>query len=274
MVRTKTCAALLLSAALLLLTACGLPSLQPAPTAEVVVEESEAEELAVITTPEPTPEPIPTPEPTPEGPAVPTDLPKVDVSSWEFMLANSYNSVGFEYVMPIYGGIEGQGLDSRVVDAAIAMLQAARSEGIELYYSVAYRNMDYLTTKYEEALFAYGNAADAAAHVLAPGCNEHQLGLAVDITAYNGFSCNFYDYEEPDLETTPAYAWMMEHCAEYGFIYRYPEGKEAWYGTPCQHCHFRYVGAEAAAYIMEHDLCLEEFLYYEDPGSLYVPGLN
>ena len=67
---------------------------------------------------------------------------------------------------------------------------------------------------------------------------------------------------------------MVEHCAEYGFILRYPEGKEAWYGTPCNHAHFRYVGKEAAAYIMEHDLCLEEFLYLEDPSCLFVPGLN
>ena len=191
-----------------------------------------------------------------------------------FMLANSYNSVSFEYEMPLYAGIEAQGIDSRVFEAASNMLQAAREEGVPLYFSVAYRNMDYITTMYQKAIVAYGDAAHAADHVLPPGCNEHQTGLAVDITANPGFQANYYEYEEPELEDSPAYAWMMEHCAEYGFIYRYPEGKEAWYGTPCEHCHFRYVGVEAATYIMEHDLCLEEFLYFEDPSVLYVPGVS
>lgn len=266
--RKKLClAALLLLAALCMLAA--------AP--EAAPEES-GEELAVVVTeepaPEPTPAPTPSPEPAREGLTPPADLPDVDVHSWEFMLANSYNSVSFEYVVPVYGGIEAQGIDSRVFEAASSMLQAAREEGVQLYFSVAYRNMEYVTTMYQKAIVAYGDAAHAAEHVLGPGCNEHQTGLAVDITANQGFQANYYPYEEPELEDSPAYAWMMEHCAEYGFIYRYPEGKEAWYGTPCEHCHFRYVGVEAATYIMEHDLCLEEFLYYEDPSVLYVPGVS
>ena len=54
--------------------------------------------------------------------------------------------------------------------------------------------------------------------------------------------------------------WMEEHCAEYGFIVRYPEGKEQYYTLACHPGHFRYVGKEAAAYIMENGLCLEEFI--------------
>ena len=53
---------------------------------------------------------------------------------------------------------------------------------------------------------------------------------------------------------------MVEHCAEYGFIVRYPNGKSDVTGIIYEPWHFRYVGVEAATYIMENDLTLEEFL--------------
>ncbi len=62
-----------------------------------------------------------------------------------------------------------------------------------------------------------------------------------------------------DVEELPVLLWLQEHCAEYGFIYRYPKEKQeitGWY----EPWHFRYVGKDAATYIMENDLCLEEFI--------------
>lgn len=53
---------------------------------------------------------------------------------------------------------------------------------------------------------------------------------------------------------------MKEHCAEYGFILRYPLGKEYITGIQYEPWHFRYVGKEAAANIMERGITLEEFL--------------
>jgi hypothetical protein len=62
------------------------------------------------------------------------------------------------------------------------------------------------------------------------------------------------------------YQWMEVHCQDYGFIVRFPEGKEDITGIIYEPWHFRYVGVEAATYIMEHDLTLEEFvaLYRDD----------
>ena len=96
----------------------------------------------------------------------------------------------------------------------------------------------------------------------------------IDVTDNQYDNCNYYPYDDSSVYSSPVYDWMLAHCAEYGYILRYPEGKENWYGVGCNHFHFRYVGVEVATYIMEHDLCLEEFLYLEDPHSLYVPGLN
>ena len=215
-------------------------------------------------------------EPTGEGFTVPelTDLPEVDLSEPQFMLANSYNSIGYEYVLPQYGSFEGQGIDPMIMETTAAMVSAARAEGIPIYVSAAYRNTDYCLNHYTALCGQYG-AVEACEHLLPPGCNEHQTGLAIDVTERPELSANYnVEFDDSSVYGTPTYDWMLAHCAEYGFILRYPEGKEAWYGTPCHRFHFRYVGVEAATYIMEHDLCLEEFLYLEDPHSLFVPGLN
>lgn len=213
--------------------------------------------------------------PTGEGFVIPElhDLPKVDLSEPQFLLANAYNSIGFEYVLPEYGDLGGQGIDPVAREDARAMLEAARADGIRIYYGVIYRNWEYHTSHYENAVQRY-TAEEAWRHYLPPGCNEHQTGLAIDVTdnpAYNG---SYNPYDDSSVYDSPLYDWMMEHCTEYGFIYRYPAGKEAWYGAGCDHFHFRYVGREVAAYIKEHDLCLEEFLYLVDPHSLFVPGLT
>ena len=59
---------------------------------------------------------------------------------------------------------------------------------------------------------------------------------------------------------TPIAGWLERHAADYGFILRYPEGKEDITGVPYAPYHYRYVGVEAAKYIMEKEICLEEFL--------------
>ncbi|MDE5563752.1 MAG: hypothetical protein K2I93_01235, partial [Oscillospiraceae bacterium] len=79
--------------------------------------------------------------------------------------------------------------------------------------------------------------------------------LTVGIYPESG-SSNFYSAEGE-------YAWLAEHAAEYGFVQRYPEGKESYFGdniTSRTGATFRYVGVAAATYMTENDLCLEEFL--------------
>ena len=214
-------------------------------------------------------------EPTGEGFEIPVldDLPQVDLSEPIYMLANAYNSVGLEYALPEYGAFNGQALDPIAIPETTAMLDAARADGVRIYVGVGYRNWDYNSTYYEAAVVQYGTP-DAWRHFLPPGCNEHQTGFAIDVTDNQYDNCNYYPYDDSSVYSSPVYDWMLAHCAEYGYILRYPEGKENWYGVGCDHFHFRYVGVEVATYIMEHDLCLEEFLYLEDPHSLYVPGLN
>ena len=92
-----------------------------------------------------------------------------------------------------------------------------------------------------------------------PGSSEHQLGLAVDIydrhyqkLVYENMNHDFYD-------------WLDEHCAEYGFIKRYPTRKVLLTGWD-EPWHYRYVGKEAAQFIMENGICFEEFYAHYNPN--------
>jgi len=67
---------------------------------------------------------------------------------------------------------------------------------------------------------------------------------------------------EQSFSNTPAYTWLMEHCADYGFILRFPEGKEDITGVIYEPWHYRYVGIEAATFIYENDLTFEEYYAY------------
>ncbi len=200
----------------------------------------------------------------------PADLPDVDITGWEFLLANSYNSIG--RYRPEYGGIEGQGLDPRVVEAAQALMADARAEGYSIYMANAYRNLEWLTTMFSATLEAHpGDIRGAVRDFLPPGANEHQTGLAIDFTDQRANAARYDRFTDPEIFESDLYAWLLEHAADYGFVLRYPEGKEGFYGVACPHAHFRYVGVEAAQYMKEHDLCLEEFIMLYNEDMVYIP---
>lgn len=85
------------------------------------------------------------------------------------------------------------------------------------------------------------------------GCSEHETGLALDLSDEEHFSLT------EDLETNPTVKWFMENCSKYGFILRYPKDKVDVTGIDYEPWHFRYVGQEAAEFMNEHNLTLEEF---------------
>ena len=96
--------------------------------------------------------------------------------------------------------------------------------------------------------------AEADTEVAAVGHSEHQLGLAVDIIDTDSWNLNSF---QADL---PAQKWLLEHCWEYGFILRYPEGKTDVTGIIYEPWHYRYVGVELAMEMKENGLTLEEYL--------------
>ena len=115
---------------------------------------------------------------------------------------------------------------------------------------------DYLAPKYQEAV------EKAKTIVMYPGSSEHQLGVAIDIFDENR---SRLVYSEMNQEL---YAWLDEHCAEYGFIKRYPTRKLLLTGWD-EPWHYRYVGKEVATFIMENGLCYEEFYGHYFPDFEY-----
>ena len=208
------------------------------------------------------------------APEPPAPLPDIDINSFEFLLANSYNSIGMEYAPP-YANFEGQGIDARIVEPATAFVNAAREACTNVWVSAAFRNSEFLNSWYLSYFnnVYHRDAVETANHFLAQGIDEHQTGLAIDFTDVLYRAALYEIFDDPEMQETELYEWAVEHCAEYGFILRYPEGKEQYYGVACRHpAHFRYVGEEAARYIMDNDLCLEEFLMMYDGNKVFLPA--
>ena len=188
------------------------------------------------------------------------DRPDIDPDDWMYILANPWNEIG-DYT-PELASLEGQQFDVRIVDDMRAMAEAARAEGLSVVLSSGYRSYATQVYLFNRKVSEYGEAV-AQTIVARPGTSEHQTGLCCDITD------RYYEMKDASLENTQMYKWMSEHCHEFGFIVRFPKGKEDVTGIIYEPWHFRYVGEEAAAYIMEHDLTLEEFLalYRDGPGT-------
>lgn len=224
---------------------------EPAGETETVETEPPAESAepsasaAPSPTPSPTPELTPTPEPTPS-------LPDVDITSWEFKVANLDNNIG-DYTPELVVVENGQSFDARAADALAEFIAAAREQGLSVYLSSTYRDYATQTYLYNRKVSQYGEEI-AKTIVAPPGTSEHQLGLAADITD------KYYEFKDESLENTELFQWMSANCAQYGFIVRYPKDKEDVTGIMYEPWHFRYVGKDAAEYIMEHGLCLEEFV--------------
>ncbi len=227
------------------------------PPQETTVPEEAAETPVTVAPPDPD---------SPEGRAALLGLPAppdVDVSGWEFILANATHSIE-TYAPPEIETLEGQQFDTRIIEPMKAFVAAARAEGLSVFLSSGYR--DYATQQYlyNRKISQGYTPEQAATIVLPPGTSEHQTGLVCDITD------QYYDPKDwTVLEKTALYQWMSEHCQEYGFIVRYPknksglsadEAKTSVTGIIYEPWHYRYVGVEAATYIMENEICLEEFL--------------
>lgn len=132
--------------------------------------------------------------------------------------------------------------------AAFAQMQAAAgAEDVILYESSGFRSYETQETLYQRYVDRDGQDA-ADRYSARPGSSEHQTGLAIDLNTV-----------ADDFGETTEGQWVAAHCAEYGFILRYPEGKENATGYMYEPWHIRYVGVDFAQTLTESGLCLEEY---------------
>lgn len=127
----------------------------------------------------------------------------------------------------------------------------AKQLGYRIVAVSAYRDYDYQNELFnyyvEEKGLEY--ALDCSAK---PGHSEHQTGLAVDVEGENK------DYD--NFEDTKEFSWMKDNAHRFGFILRYPKGKEHITGFKYEPWHYRYVGINIATEIYEKNITLEEYL--------------
>lgn len=142
-----------------------------------------------------------------------------------------------------------------------AMIDDARKEGVNLSVWSPYRSYNIqqmLFNRQKQKQIEAGvpeSEADAkAASIVArPGTSEHHTGLAADI-----------NMADDAFENTPMYAWLTEHCQDYGFIMRYPKDKIDVTGVIYESWHYRFVGINVAKDIKNKGITLEEYLELKD----------
>lgn len=175
------------------------------------------------------------------------------------MLVNKYNHLSDNYTPDDLEDVSNwyaygtNQIREEVYDHFLDMFYDAKEEGLTLIITSGYRDYDVQKELYEEYQEIYGD--EEADRVAArPGYSEHQTGLALDIVTY--------DVIMEEFEQTEEFAWMQKNAYKYGFILRYPKGKEAITGYDYESWHYRYVGVEVAKEIHDLDITFDEYYTY------------
>ncbi len=140
-----------------------------------------------------------------------------------------------------------------------AMLNELYAAGYtDVTVTSAYRSYDYQSTLFNNQVnalrAAYGDQAEAEAakSINPPGTSEHQSGLCADLHNLSSASQSFASQD--------AYKWLISHCADFGFILRYPKNTTDITGIIFEPWHYRYVGRYHAQKIMNSGLTLEQYI--------------
>lgn len=140
-----------------------------------------------------------------------------------------------------------------LMDDLELMIAAAKKDGLNIAVDSGYRSYDY-----QQNIWDYNKEKKGLEHTLKyvapPGASEHQTGLAIDFGCYR--DGQFFDELKDD---DPELIWLRDNAHYYGFILRYPQGKEDITGYNFEPWHFRYVGPNLSRYLHENNLTLEEF---------------
>ena len=209
----------------------------------------------------PTPSPTTTTTPTPE----PTVEPTVDTTTVSSIqkITNKNHPIDSGYVPAnlTIVNVNSNGtqyLRSEASSELVKMFAAAHKDGIDLYLVSGYRSYSQQLDLYNTYVSTDGKAL-ADSYDAIPGACEHQLGLAVDLSDGNR------DHDIDDsFESTAAYQWLLKHSYEYGYILRFPRGKESITGIAYNPWSFRYIGVEEAKKVYDSGLTLEEYYKVND----------
>lgn len=180
-----------------------------------------------------------------------------NLNDGNLVLVNKFYRLKEDYApsdLVILSGQYNRGVNNKMrkeaAEAFMQMVDAASLENIILYNSSAYRSYDYQDNLYNRYIQRDGKEA-ADKYSARPGHSEHQTGLSLDI-----------NYIGDEFEGTDEANWLKKNAYKYGFILRFPKGKEDITGYKYEPWHYRYVGLDAAKIIYEDGITLEEYYAY------------
>lgn len=159
--------------------------------------------------------------------------------------------------MSVQYATKGVQMSSAAYEAFKRMADAMKEQGLSMYASSTYRDYAYQSELYNSYVKRDGEET-ADTFAARPGFSEHQTGLTADLATSSGGLTKFGDSEE--------YQWMLSNAYRYGWILRYPEGKESLTGYEAEPWHWRYIGEELAAKVYQSGLTYDEYylLYLYD----------
>lgn len=149
--------------------------------------------------------------------------------------------------------IEKRMMRKEAAAALEEMFAAAKADGINLAGVSAYRSHATQTTLFNRYVKKDGEEK-AKTYSAVPGHSEHETGLAIDVSGSDG-KCAAEDC----FGGTKEAEWLEKHVAEFGYIIRYPEGKDSITGYKYEPWHIRYVGKDVAQEIVDKGITLEEY---------------
>lgn len=174
----------------------------------------------------------------------------------DYILVNKYLYLSSDYIpdnledIPTDYARSGMKLVKSAKNNFVEMAKVAKNDGYPVIAMSSYRSYDYQVNLYNNYVKKDGiDAADT--YSARAGFSEHQTGLCVDV--YDG------DLPYTSFEKSKSFHWMQENAYKYGFILRFPAGKENITGYQYESWHYRYVGVDIATYIHKHDITFDEY---------------
>jgi len=145
-------------------------------------------------------------------------------------------------------------VEKKTLESFMLFQKDALNNEIEMDIESGYRTHEYQQMLVDNLIKEKG-IEYASKYIAMPYHSEHETGLALDICIYINDKC-LIEHDITNLEQT---VWIQYSAYKYGFILRYPKGKENITGYNYEPWHFRYVGVELAKYLFNNDLTLEEY---------------
>lgn len=189
-----------------------------------------------------------------------SNIKKTDVSKDILMINNKTYKLPDDYepddlvdVKNWYSYGNNPKLRKEAYDKFIEMFNKAKEENLTIIINSSYRSYKYQENLYNDYLNKNGQS-ETDAYAARPGHSEHQTGLTIDVTTYGANGDTF--------DKTDEFKWLQDNAHKYGFILRYPKGKEYITGYNYESWHYRYVGVEAATIIHDSNITFDEYYAY------------